>query len=937
MSRITRVALALTASCWLLPATGRATDEGDGPPASLPDAVEALRRLTATRPHAAVSTREGRITRIYGGPLAEGADAGRSAERFRALHAAVFGVTPEALVAVGPPAGQPVMHDPATGAERFTAFRYDQRCGSLEVFAARLVLLVRNEPGQPVVLASSALRDLGGFRPPALPEIDDRRALELARSGLGPSATVREHDLVVFAGAGDRAVAPSIACRAVIADDEGRWLTILDPETGAVLHRESLICFAGADGVVSGLTTQGAASEQCGEQRPAVVPYARVRTEHEIRYTDPRGAFELINPIRPPFPVTVDLRGLWFRVRDFAGADLAVTSVADGPGPVELLLNAQNTETVRAQVTAYVAANEVRDFVIRHNPAFPGLYQPLPIVVNRTDSVCPGNAWYDFGDQSLNFCRAGEEHPNTAWPSVVYHEYGHHLVQMSPSGQGPYGEGIGDAMSLLMLDDPRLAVGYWGPCDEPLRTADNDCQFHPVGCSTCGISIHSCAQLLSGCIWSLRNELLAVDPAGGLDTLAALVINSILVHTGATITDDIAIDFLTLDDDNANILDGTPHYHPIANAFGAHGLDAPFVPLIAFDFPDGLPETLPPTEELLLTVEVRELSGNAVPGTGTLHVSPTGLPGTFLPVPMEEVAPEVYEARFAPMDCWATVYYYFAAEAEIGFITPVHTFPTDAPRRVLSVMVADAALPGFVDDAEADLGWTVVDSETLEAGSWERGIPVGPGNRGDPTTDGDGSGQCFLTENDPEDPNSDVDEGATTLVSPVLDATQDGDAAFVSYYRWFTNNKGGGPYQDPFLVEVSDDGGATWTVLETVGPGGPEIGAGWRFKRFRIDEHVEPTERFRIRFTASDTDPQSVVEAGVDGLEVRRYACDGTGAACLADVSGDGWVGVDDLMMVLGAWGGDGGPPDVDGDGAVDAQDLLLVLVAWGACPVPGG
>ncbi|MHC5005110.1 MAG: hypothetical protein ACYTJ0_18545, partial [Planctomycetota bacterium] len=100
MSRITRVALALTASCWLLPATGRATDEGDGPPASLPDAVEALRRLTATRPHAAVSTREGRITRIYGGPLSEGVDAGRSAERFRTLHAAVFGVTPEALVAV---------------------------------------------------------------------------------------------------------------------------------------------------------------------------------------------------------------------------------------------------------------------------------------------------------------------------------------------------------------------------------------------------------------------------------------------------------------------------------------------------------------------------------------------------------------------------------------------------------------------------------------------------------------------------------------------------------------------------------------------------------------------------------------------------------------------------------------------------------------------
>ena len=51
------------------------------------------------------------------------------------------------------------------------------------------------------------------------------------------------------------------------------------------------------------------------------------------------------------------------------------------------------------------------------------------------------------------------------------------------------------------------------------------------------------------------------------------------------------------------------------------------------------------------------------------------------------------------------------------------------------------------------------------------------------------------------------------------------------------------------------------------------------------------------------------------------------------DVSGDGFVGVDDLLAVVAAWGSDDPFADVDGDGVVGTDDLLTVIANWGPCP----
>jgi hypothetical protein len=78
---------------------------------------------------------------------------------------------------------------------------------------------------------------------------------------------------------------------------------------------------------------------------------------------------------------------------------------------------------------------------------------------------------------------------------------------------------------------------------------------------------------LSGCIWSTRNELKSSYPSTYLDILSALTVNSILLHTDGKITPQITIDFLTLDDDDGDLSNGTPHSDEILDGFGDHNMD----------------------------------------------------------------------------------------------------------------------------------------------------------------------------------------------------------------------------------------------------------------------------------------------------------------------------------------------------------------------------
>ncbi|MHC5108459.1 MAG: immunoglobulin domain-containing protein [Planctomycetota bacterium] len=287
-------------------------------------------------------------------------------------------------------------------------------------------------------------------------------------------------------------------------------------------------------------------------------------------------------------------------------------------------------------------------------------------------------------------------------------------------------------------------------------------------------------------------------------------------------------------------------------------------PLVSFDFPDGLVDLVNPNGGTQVRVEITGDAGTPDPASGLLHSRVDG--GLFLTSPLTFDG-SAYIGTLPSAPCGSTVDYYVSIETFEG---DTIANPSDAPNEFYSALAAVGIIEISNLNFEIDPGWAVTGDAS--DGQWERGIPSGGCDRGNPPTDFDGSGNCYLTDNDPNDCNSDVDGGTTTLTTGSFDMS--GLAVpYVGYARWFDNAAGSNPGQDLFEVEVSNNGGVDWFPLETVGPSGPESQGGWIDARVALDGIIPATSDMVFRFSVSDLIDGSVVEAGVDAFRILDLEC----------------------------------------------------------------
>jgi hypothetical protein len=517
----------------------------------------------------------GQLLRVSGIRMGSASTPEVAAATFVNAYSTAFGVAAKDLVAGNARDMSvitvPVMLDRAAGTKKFDLVYYSHIVDGVPVFRSEIRVLTLNDGSNSVVWAGSSLRDLKGFAPTAVSA--DAASLGKATAAASAPGLVNFTDgrTVIFAGADLNVTSPRMAVEFV--GDNGlaatgeykKVLFVTDAATGQILHRESLILNADVTGNVNGMATTGVGADTCDPEALANMPYARVaqQSTSNFVYANVLGNY-VFSAGTTSITLESALRGNFFRTFNQGGASTVLTQTVTPPAVANFTHNAANTsEFNRAEVNAYLQANVVRDFTLFYSPGYPVITTQTEFTTNvNIASTC--NAFYD--GVSINFYRSGGGCTNTANSTVVHHEYGHHLVASAGSLQGAYGEGMGDSMGVLITDQPDLGIGFQS-CSSPLRTANNTKQY------PCSGEIHDCGQLISGCIWSTRNELVATNPGTYHDIISDLAVNAMLLHVGSdTIAPDITTDYLTLDDDNGDLSDGTPHSVEILAGFGAHNM-----------------------------------------------------------------------------------------------------------------------------------------------------------------------------------------------------------------------------------------------------------------------------------------------------------------------------------------------------------------------------
>ena len=281
------------------------------------------------------------------------------------------------------------------------------------------------------------------------------------------------------------------------------------------------------------------------------------------------------------------------------------------------------------------------------------------------------------------------------------------------------------------------------------------------------------------------------------------------------------------------------------------------------------------------------------------------------------------------------VEYYIQAVNSEGF---VQTYPSNAPDNTVVFVVGDLAdfySNSFENGAD---DWVIgYPSDLATAGIWEIAEPVvtfnDEGNQIQPSSDNTNNGTyCFITGNGYEDGNGgfdDVDNGATTLLSPVFDLS-DLDEAVLTYYRWYTNDVGDNGGNDKWVVGVSNNGGITWTDLENTS----SSSLSWDKKRYVLSNYIDLTDEMKFKFVAEDIAYNgddgtggSLVEAGLDDFLI-EYVSDGSGI--LGDVNSDETVDVLDVVvlvnMILGSEPINYGTADLNSDNQINVQDIITLI-----------
>jgi len=579
--------------------------------------------------------------------------------------------------------------------------------------------------------------------------------------------------------------------------------------------------------------------------------------------TNVSGQYSVVGPGGTTNTVSASLSGPYCTVVRTGGSN-AGFSVCCIP-PTAVVNIDWTTVSQESERDAFFHVNAAHDTVKAIDPLYNVSDYSLTTNVDINDGDdC--SAFWDPVTNSLNFYPAGSGCPNTGtMPDVIWHEYIHSVMwnMYFTLGQRPNGlenealaEGLADAFSALMDDDPVIGNDFFGPGTQ-LRSIATPARW-PEDANP---QPHNMALIVSGALWDLR-----------LATSCALTnrLRHFALKIGFPDDPDAGVafsefflDMLDADDNDNDLSNGTPHVNEIVTAFNNHGIGTAYF----------INSTYTPLTDQVsngpysVSAQILDTSPIGMFTSATLYYSANN--SGYLSLPMNPTGnPDEYSAEISAQS-YGIVRYYMVFRDSYG---GVKTLPGGAPTASSFLFIAGPANPMINLDMETNPNWTVgFAGDSATSGIWVRGVPVGTGIQPDQDHSANGT-QCWVTGNSnvPGDPpgQDDVDGGKTTLVTNTFNATGGLIHPVLSYWFVFSNNVGDNPSEDPWRVYLSNNNGTTWTpIVATL-----QSFNTWTRAAFLIEKIMTPTTTMKMRFVAQDSSNLSLVEAAIDDFQLVGYS-----------------------------------------------------------------
>ncbi len=463
-------------------------------------------------------------------------------------------------------------------------------------------------------------------------------------------------------GAGYR-YRPAWAVRPLVAGDVGRWEVVVGADDATILEiSDKLARQRQVVGGVYPLTNNGAPPG--GVEQTYPMPYADLTNgAGAVAFTDGSG----YTPMFPTGTVTTNLDGLYVQIFDSCGAvsesttgnvlDLGTSAGTDCAVPA-----GGSAGDTHASRTAYSELNRIKEMGRGQLPTNTWLQDLLPVDTNAP--IACGASWNGL---ALTFSQSA---PGCANPGelagMIDHEWGHGMDENGPpmTGLSRPAEGIADTYATLRLNDScigrGLNLGAACPgclsCDG-VRDVDyanvapgsphdlfwitGNCPAPAPGLrdGPCGLDAGCEGLAVSEAIWDLWNRDL-VSPPFNMDFNTALELATRLTYLGAGMPADWFqcmvgfggcnlnsgyTSFLTVDDDDGDLTNGTPHMSAIFAAFNRHGIAC------GAGTPTSVCASIPTTAPVVAVTPMNRaarLDWAAVPNAVTYRVSRTeGIPG----------------------------------------------------------------------------------------------------------------------------------------------------------------------------------------------------------------------------------------------------------------------------------------------------------------------